>query len=92
MSGISIRFALAVFHDIGKVRIPVEILRKRGPLTRGTDIIQMHPETGYRIASIAPDFQHAAEAILAHHEHWDGSGYPKGLQGEAIPLAAESML
>jgi diguanylate cyclase (GGDEF)-like protein/PAS domain S-box-containing protein len=80
---------LAVFHDIGKVRIPVEILRKRGPLTpEERDIIQMHPETGYRIASIAPDFQHAAEAILAHHEHWDGSGYPEGLQGEAIPLAA----
>jgi len=80
---------LAVFHDIGKVRIPAEVLRKRGPLTpEEQDLIMSHPETGYRIASIAPDFQHAAEAILAHHERWDGSGYPKGLRGEQIPIAA----
>lgn len=80
---------LAVFHDIGKVRIPVELLQKRGPLTpEEQEIVRTHPETGYRIACIAPDFQHAAEAILAHHEYWDGSGFPKGLKGEQIPLAA----
>ncbi|NLM53408.1 MAG: diguanylate cyclase [Firmicutes bacterium] len=80
---------LATFHDIGKVRIPAELLRKRGGLTsEEQEIIRTHPETGYRIACIAPDFQHAAEAILAHHEYWDGSGYPKGLKGKQIPLAA----
>lgn len=80
---------LSIYHDIGMVRIPESILRKRGELTsEEIEIVQTHPETGYRIACIAPDFQQAADAILAHHEHWDGSGYPKGLRGSEIPLAA----
>lgn len=80
---------LAVYHDIGLVRIPESLLRKRGNLTpEEVEILKTHTETGYRIASIVPDFQQAADAILAHHECWDGSGYPKGLQGAEIPITA----
>jgi len=47
---------------------------------------QKHPETGYRIALGAPELKNIAEEILSHHEHWDGSGYPKGIRGERIPF------
>ena len=74
-------------HDIGKINIPEKILNKEGPLTEEEwDIIKKHPEIGYRIASATEDFAHVAIDILAHHEHWDGKGYPKGLKGEEIPL------
>ena len=51
-------------------------------------IIRKHPETGYRIARASEEFAHVAGDILAHHERWDGSGYPQGLKGEDIPLLA----
>lgn len=80
---------LAVYHDIGMVRIPESILRKKSDLTpEEVEILKTHTETGFRIASIVPDFQQAADAILAHHECWDGSGYPKGLCGMQIPITA----
>ena len=50
--------------------------------------IRRHPEIGYRILSSANEFAEIADHILAHHEHWDGSGYPKGLSGRKIPLLA----
>ncbi len=76
-------------HDIGKITIPEEILNKKGPLTpHEWDVIRKHPETGYRIARASEEFAHVAEDILAHHERWDGSGYPQGLKGEDIPLLA----
>lgn len=78
---------LAVLHDIGKVAIPNSILAKPGKLTpEEWETIQRHPEIGYRIAQSSPELTHIAEAILAHHEWWDGSGYPRGLKGEEIPL------
>jgi diguanylate cyclase (GGDEF)-like protein/PAS domain S-box-containing protein len=78
---------LITLHDIGKINIPEEILTKKGPLTKQEwEIIKKHPEIGFRIARATEDFAHVAEEILAHHERWDGTGYPRGLKGEKIPL------
>jgi diguanylate cyclase (GGDEF)-like protein/PAS domain S-box-containing protein len=76
-------------HDIGKVGIPEEILKKDGPLSPSEwEVARRHSEIGYRIARTSEDFIQVADDILAHHEHWDGSGYPKGLKGAEIPLLA----
>lgn len=78
---------LADLHDLGKVAIPEEILHKRGPLYElEWERIKRHPDIGFKIASSSPKLRFIAEGILAHHEHWDGTGYPNGLQGEEIPL------
>ncbi len=84
------RLALAIkIHDIGKFNIPLNLLTRAAPLDKEEwEIVKKHSETGYRIARSAEDFSHVAEDILAHHENWDGSGYPDGLKGEAIPLLA----
>ncbi len=80
---------LIYLHDIGKIKISEEILTKKGPLTTEEwEIMKKHPETGYRIARATEDFVHVAEDILAHHENWDGTGYPQGLKGREIPLLA----
>jgi len=80
---------LITLHDIGKINIPEEILTKEGPLNKKEwELIKKHPETGYRIAQGTPEFAHVAEDILAHHEHWNGNGYPRGLRGTEIPLLA----
>ncbi len=79
---------LARFHDLGMVTIPAQILNRPGPLTTAEwGLVKKHPETGYRIAqSSATEIVAVAEFILAHHERWDGTGYPSGKRGEAIPL------
>ena len=80
---------LASMHDIGKTSIPEDILKKPGQLTdKEWEIIKRHSEQGYKIASASEEFILIAEDILAHHEHWDGSGYPRGLKGEEIPYLA----
>ena len=80
---------LISLHDIGKINIPEELLVKKDELTdKEWEIIKKHPETGFRIARATEEFAHVAEDILAHHEQWDGSGYPHGLKGEEIPLLA----
>ncbi len=80
---------LAQLHDIGKIAVANSVLLKRGPLTaQETREIERHPEIGYRIARTVPEFAPVAEAILCHHERYDGSGYPRGLAGEDIPLQA----
>lgn len=80
---------LAVLHDIGKVAIPQNVLLKKGKLSdKERQIIQQHTVKGYRIAKSSPELEDIAEGILAHHEHWDGSGYPNGWRGEEIPLLA----
>jgi len=76
-------------HDIGKIGIDDKILNKSGKLTNKEIIeIKKHPEKGWRILSAIKEFSELAEFILAHHEMWDGSGYPNGLSGEEIPLEA----
>lgn len=80
---------LAVLHDIGKVAIPQNVLRKKGKLSeKERQIIEQHTVKGYRIAKSSPELEEIAEGILAHHEKWDGSGYPNGWKGEEIPLLA----
>ena len=80
---------LILMHDIGKINISEEILTKKGSLTAEEWIVmKKHPETGFRIARASEEFAHVAEDILSHHEYWDGSGYPQGLQGKEIPLLA----
>ncbi len=75
------------FHDIGKINIAEELLCKDGPLSgEEWSTIKEHPVTGYRIARASEDLAHIADEILAHHEHWNGEGYPFGLKGEEIPL------
>lgn len=78
---------LASLHDIGKIAIPNSILDKPGPLnSEEWELMKKHPETGYRIALSNPELSPIAEAILCHHERWDGSGYPLGIKERAIPL------
>ena len=78
---------LAVLHDVGNIAIPNKILDKPEPLSpEEWEIVKKHPETGYRIALTLPELAPIAGAILAHHERWDGKGYPLGLKAEEIPL------
>ncbi len=80
---------LTMLYDIGKINISEKVLKKTGALTkREWKQIKKHPEVGYRITRIAEEFAYVAEDILAHHERWDGKGYPQGLQGEDIPYLA----
>ncbi|HOI46662.1 MAG TPA: diguanylate cyclase [Bacilli bacterium] len=82
----------AEIHDIGKIIIDEAILDKKGKLT-DIEFIEMkrHPEAGYRILSTLPEFVDIAQYILAHHERWDGSGYPKGLKKDDIPFESRMM-
>lgn len=80
----------APLHDIGKIGIPDAILNKPGP--HGADetrIMRTHAEIGHRLlaSSSRPLLKLAAEVALSHHENWDGSGYPRGLSGAAIPIS-----
>ena len=78
---------LAKLHDIGKIAISDSILLKPDKLDLEEWIeMKRHVEIGYRIAKSTPSIEHIAEGILSHHERWDGSGYPRGLAGEAIPF------
>ncbi|RMC99842.1 diguanylate cyclase [Clostridium autoethanogenum] len=78
---------VGLLHDIGKVAIDENILNKPGKLTdEEWEEIKRHPEIGYRILSSVNDMAEMSEYVLAHHERWDGKGYPKGLKGDQIPL------
>ncbi len=78
---------LALLHDIGKIGIPENILFKPDSLTPAEwGKMKDHCQIGYRIAKNIPDFSSICKEIFYHHERWDGSGYPIGLQGEEIPL------
>ncbi|NWG34345.1 MAG: GAF domain-containing protein [Chloroflexi bacterium] len=78
-----------LLHDIGKMGVPDQILRKTGPLTdpEWTEM-RMHPQYAFDLLSPIPYLRPALDIPYCHHEHWDGSGYPRGLKGEQIPLAA----
>ncbi len=76
-------------HDVGKVAVPEHILLKAGPLTDDEwQIMKQHPVIGERICSPLKSFRHVLPIIRHHHEKLDGSGYPDGLKGEEIPIAA----
>jgi diguanylate cyclase (GGDEF)-like protein len=77
----------ARIHDVGKIFVPERILNKLGPLSdEEFDLMRMHARVGAEIAAIIPDSQALQKAMEHHHEAFDGSGYPAGLRGEAIPL------
>ncbi|WP_233067572.1 HD-GYP domain-containing protein [Sphaerochaeta sp. S2] len=79
-----------LLHDIGKIGVPESILNKPGTLSESEwEVIKRHPETGFRILSASNEFTDISSAILEHHEHWDGSGYPRGISGESISLQAK---
>ena len=79
----------AFLHDIGKMAIPDEILRKPGPLTsEEQEIMREHCTRGYLILRKIPFLSEAAEIVCTHQEHYDGSGYPNGLRGSEIPIGA----
>lgn len=89
----------AVLHDMGKVAIPDSILLKPGELDEDEyAIMQKHPEVGGKVVAVSAEtlgseafVKFANEVASTHHENWDGSGYPKGLKGEEIPLAGRLM-
>lgn|GEM_PF-2711827 len=79
----------ALLHDIGKIAIPDSILLKPGPLTEEEQrIMRKHPEYAYELLSRYAFLRPALDIPYCHHERWDGTGYPRALKGEAIPLAA----
>jgi len=78
-----------ILHDIGKMAVPDEILHKSAPLTaEEMEIMRRHPQYAYDMLSRIEYLRPALDIPYCHHEHWDGSGYPRGLKGEEIPLAA----
>ncbi|MGC4082719.1 MAG: HD-GYP domain-containing protein [Vicinamibacterales bacterium] len=79
----------ALLHDIGKIGIPDDVLRKPGPLTDAEfEAIMEHPVVGARILRSIPFLHPHIDIVELHHERPDGLGYPKGLQGDDIPLLA----
>ena len=79
----------AFLHDIGKIAIPDQILRKPGALTpEETQIMREHCYRGYKMLARIPFLAEAAEIVYSHQERYDGTGYPRGLKGEQIPLGA----
>ncbi|MBI2874934.1 MAG: HD domain-containing protein [Firmicutes bacterium] len=79
----------ALVHDIGKIGVPDQILRKPGPLLpREWELFRQHPEIGQNILGRSLHLEKVAELVLHHHERWDGNGYPEGLKGERIPIGS----
>ena len=79
----------AFLHDVGKMAIPDAILRKPGRLsTEEQAIMREHAFLGYQMLRKIPFLQEAADIVYSHQEHYDGSGYPRGLRGDQIPLGA----
>lgn len=84
---------LGYVHDIGMASISDEILNKKQPLTQEErKEIRRHPEIGYRILRSMPETHEVARVLLFHHENWDGSGYPYGIQGEEIPMDSRILM
>ena len=83
----------ALLHDVGKIAVPDQILLKPGKLTdQEWSEMRKHPDAGYRIVKRIGFLKNAAEIVYAHHEQFDGSGYPRGLKGESIPLGARMFM
>jgi putative nucleotidyltransferase with HDIG domain len=86
---LSVLARAAFLHDIGKMAIPDKILRKSSPLEDSEKrMLRTHCEIGYNTLTRVPFLREAADIVLAHHEFFDGTGYPRGLRGEQIPLGA----
>lgn len=82
-------YRAGLLHDVGKIRIPIDIINKPGKLTdEEYDLIKIHPVTGYHILKDISEHYDMATAAKYHHERYDGKGYPNGLHGENIPEMA----
>jgi HD-GYP domain-containing protein (c-di-GMP phosphodiesterase class II) len=78
-----------LLHDLGKIGVPDAVLNKAGPLTdEEWALMREHPAIGLRILEGVPHMDVVRAVVYSHHERWDGAGYPEGLKGEQIPLAA----
>ncbi len=83
----------AIIHDIGKIGVDENILKKNGPLIEEEFLeIKKHPNIGATIVQSVPFLEDAVPVILYHHERYDGKGYPEGLKGEEIPLTARIVM
>lgn len=79
----------ALLHDIGKIIVPDQVLKKPGPLTEEEwQVMRQHPIAGARILAGVKHLKPTLPYILYHHERWDGKGYPRGLRGKQIPIQA----
>lgn len=79
----------AMLHDVGKLRVPADVLAKPDRLSEAErTVVESHTLHGEQMIADRPSMRRAARIARSHHEHWDGSGYPDGLAGEAIPLEA----
>jgi HD-GYP domain-containing protein (c-di-GMP phosphodiesterase class II) len=82
-------YLMGLLHDVGKIGVDDQVLKKSGPLTpEEYKMIQSHVEIGVHILEDLKKLSHLLPGVAHHHEHWDGSGYPGGLAGEAIPFSA----
>jgi putative nucleotidyltransferase with HDIG domain len=82
-------YLAGLLHDVGKVGVPDSILSKAGPLDDGEwEVMRKHPLMGANILRPIKLYPEVVDAVMAHHENFDGSGYPNGLAGEEIPLPA----
>jgi len=82
-----------LLHDVGKIVIPNEILRKSEPLTpEEWATVRRHPSTGADIIATMPRLEEVGNIVRYHHERYDGTGYPAGLNGEEIPIAARLLV
>jgi len=78
-----------LLHDIGKIGVPDAVVLKPGPLTEAEwELMRRHPQYAYNMLSPIGYLSEALNIPYCHHEKWDGTGYPRGLKGEEIPLAA----
>ncbi len=92
-SDIDLIRTVALLHDVGKIGIPDHVLHNPDPLSREEwAVMRQHPVIGERILEPLPGLSEVAHAVRHEHERWDGTGYPDGLQGEEIPLAARIVL
>ncbi len=79
----------ALLHDIGTILVPDSVLLKRGPLTDDEwEMVRRHPEYAHTLLSPISHLRQAIDISYCHHEKWDGTGYPRQLRGDQIPLAA----
>jgi len=79
----------AILHDVGKIGVSDAVPRKPGKLVASEwDEMKRHPEMGYRMLRHIPFLEPALDIVLSHQERFDGSGYPRGLKGEEIPMGA----
>ena len=83
---------VGLLSDIGKIALDENIFKNIGKLTdKEWEEVKRHPEIGYRILSTVNSMSQMAEYVLAHHEKWNGTGYPKGLKGEEIPIQSRML-